>query len=91
MKNKQIVKFKQGKSRPTRNQKLLKQRGILIERIIKLNDEIHSGRKLGLHKALNKKYYPYLSKKGGATVGCKLSLPLCFIGKTIKLRIVKEK
>jgi hypothetical protein len=89
-KAKKIQRFKQGKIKETKRVILLKKREELINKIYKINQELHLGRKLELPEALKKEYNANIVKKGVAKVGCRLSLPLCFAGKRVKLKIVGE-
>ena len=90
MKNKQIIRFKQGKVNESKRLTLLKRRELLINKIVKINEELHLGKKLDIHEALKKEYNANLVKKGETVIGCRLSLPLCFIGRRVKLNLVRE-
>lgn len=90
MKIKQVVIRKQGKIKESKRLTLLKRRELLINKIVEINEELHLGKRLDIHEALRKEYNANLVKKGEAIIGCRLSLPLCFVGRRVKLRLVKE-
>ena len=92
MKTKQIVRFKQGKKVDNlRRLFLTNRKEELIKEILDINDELHSGKRMDIEEAQRKEYTPYISKKDKAHIGCRLSLPLCLLGKTIRIKVVKGK
>jgi len=91
MKLKRISRMKQGKVNKTNNQLLLEKRASLIREVNEINEKIKHGRKLTLHQALNKEYMVYATKKGIETIGGRISVPLCLVGKIVKFKLVKER
>lgn len=90
MKNKNITRFKQGKQIDSKRVSLLRKRDILLSQIVKINEELHLGKKLSLFEALQKDYNVNLSKKGITTVGGRISVPLCLVGRRVKLKLTRE-
>lgn len=90
MENKTITRLKQGKKKKTKRLLLLERREVLIDKILEINKELHLGRKIGLIEALNNEYNINLISRGDKKMGGRISVPLCLVGKRVKLKIVKK-
>ncbi len=74
----------------TNRQVLMERRRKLIKEIREINNKISHGRKYTLTEALNKTYKVRTKIKGNNQIGGKIDLPICFIDKFVKLRLVSD-